>query len=261
MGVELRFPNITATNTEGQVAQMQSYMHQLVQQLNWALSSVNSAAQGDTSNIVLNGGKNGGKTELSPKEAEDTFNSIKSLIIKSADIVKAYEDTMKETFNGSYVAQSDFGDLVRDTKLTIETDSRSISEFYSNTQEITNRIDSDVALIKDINAYIRRGELEEGVIGIEIGQTTTYDKKDENGNTVTDEDGNPVKASKFERCARFTASRLSFFDSNDFEVAYIGQENGVGCLYIVGRAAFLGDIQMGKYTVDTSDGLAFGWIE
>lgn len=236
MSVELRFPNISAQDTAGKVAQMQSYMHQLVQQLNWALSTIDSAKQGDTSNIVINGGK----TDLSPEEAENTFNSIKALIIKSADIVKAYEDTMKETFNGSYVAQSDFGTYLQDTQLTIETDSKTISEYFKNVQEITNSIEDE---LKDQNAYIKRGWLDtdkdgNAIIGIEIGETT--------------DDG------AFVKCARFTKGKLEFFDDIGVDpVAYIG----TGCLYINGRAVFFGDVQMGGYAIDTSDGLAFSWIE
>lgn len=229
MSVELRLPNITATNTEGQVAQMQSYMHQLVQQLNWALSTIDTATQTDASNIALNDDIKG----MSPEEAENTFNSIKSLIIKSADIVKAYEDTLTESFSGKYVAQSDFGTYLQETKLTIETDSKTITEYFENLQEITGSIEDE---IKDQEAYIKRGELEDGVYGIEVGET--------NDEGV------------YKRYARFTADKLTFFDGDSNDVAYVGSN----CLHIVGKAEFFGEIQMGKYKIDTSDGLAFTWV-
>ena len=245
MSVELRFPNISAQDTAGKVAQMQSYMHQLVQQLNWALSTIDSAKQGDTSNIVINGGR----TDITPEVAENTFNSIKALIIKSADIVKAYEEKIKETFNGSYVAQSDFGTYLQNTQLTVETDSKTITEYFKSVQEITDGLESEII---DQNNYIKRGLLDydtetgEPITGIDIGETT---------------DG------VFNKCARFTKDRLTFYDENENPVAYIGQENGVGCLFIVGNAVFSGntvfqgDVRMGGYGIDTSDGLAFSWIE
>lgn len=242
--VELRLPNITAKNTEGQMVQMQSYMHQLVQELNWALSTVDSAMQGNTSNIVINGGKNGGKADITPEEAENTFNSIKALIIKSADIVKAYEETMKETFNGSYIAQSDFGTYLQNTQLTVETDSKTIAEYFTNVQQITDALNEDVNEIKEADAYIKRGLLDyddngDPITGIEIGETT--------------EDG------VFNKCARFTADNLEFYHNSDKKnpVAYIGAR----CLYINGKAQFFGDIQINHYYLDTSDGLAFTWIE
>lgn len=229
MGIDIRFPNITATDTEGKMSQMQSYMHQLVEQLNWALSTVDNAIQGNTANVVMTSQK----AQNSEEEAVNTFNSIKALIIKSADIVTAYEESIKESFEGEYVAVSDFGTYTKKTDLAIETNSKGVSELYTNVQSI----DKDV---KETNAYIKRGELyhdENGnaVYGIEVGETNT--------------DG------AFMKYARFTAGRLSFYDGGGNEVAYIGKNR----LYIT-DATFLGTVQFGGYKADTSDGLAFTWI-
>jgi hypothetical protein len=212
------------------MSQMQSYMHQLVEQLNWALSTVDNAIQGNTSNVVMTA-QNGSKSE---ENAVDTFNSIKALIIKSADIVQAYEETMREDFNGEYVAVSDFGTYTQKTDLAIETNSKGVTELYTNVQSI----DKDV---KETNAYIKRGYLFDddngkAVYGVEVGETNA-------------EDG------KYSKYARFIADRLSFFDANGNEVAYIGKNR----LYIT-DATFLGSVQFGDYKADSSDGLAFLWI-
>lgn len=240
MGVDIRLPNITATNTAGQVAQLQSYMYQMVQQLNWALNTISSAEQGDTSNVVINE-SNG---EITPEEAQDTFNSIKSLIIKSADIVEAYQEKMTETFNGNYVAQSDFGTYLRDTKLTIETDSVGIVELFESQQEISGTVDGINDDIKKTNAYIRRGFLGTYKSGDKQGQ-------DAYGVSVGETDDSGV----YKSYAWFTSDRLSFFDESDNEVAYISEQR----LYIT-DAIFLGTVLFGKYQMDTSDGLAFTWI-
>ena len=71
MNIDIRFPNITAPTAEGQMAQMQSYMHQLVQQLNWALNTIGDAQSGNTSNVVINNSNR----DISPQEAENTFIS------------------------------------------------------------------------------------------------------------------------------------------------------------------------------------------
>lgn len=42
--MNIRYPNITGVTPEEQVAQMRSYLHQLVDQLNWALSVLESKA-------------------------------------------------------------------------------------------------------------------------------------------------------------------------------------------------------------------------
>lgn len=240
MSIDIRFPNITAATADGKMAQMQSYMHQLVQQLNWALNTVSEAEKGNTANVII-----AAKDSILPEDAADTFNSIKALIIKSADIVKAYEETIKTDFNGEYFAGSDFGTYLSETKASIEQNSQGVQENYRNVQTLKTDFDENV---KDTEAYIRRGLLgydENGnaVYGVAVGQTTdgTYNKY-----------------------AWFTSEKLSFFDSQGNEVAYIGSgsvnDKDTKCLYILGKAVFLGEIQMGGYKVDTSDGLAFTWI-
>ena len=237
MGIDLRLPNITGTTPAEQMAQMQSYMHQLVQQLNWALNTVDEAESENTSNVVAN---NSSEDVLS-KKAEDTFNSIKALIIKSADIVKAYEETIMTNFNGTYFADSDFGTYLEQTSRSIEDNSKYTKDVYTNVQTITDKVNVLEEDVRTTNAYIKRGLLgyaENGnaIYGVEVGETTT--------------DGAYIKY------ARFKADRLSFFDANGNEVAYIGN----GCLYILGTSRFIGDVFFGGYKADTSDGVAFTWI-
>ena len=237
MSIDIRFPNITAPTAEGQMAQMQSYMHQLVQQLNWALNTIDDAQSGNTSNIVVNGSGE----DISPKEAEDTFNSIKALIIKSADIVKAYEETIKTDFNGEYFAESDFGTYLEQTSRSIEENSKGVTDVYTNVQTITDKVNGLEEDVRITNAYIRKGLLDyddngNAIYGVEVGETN--------------QDGAYIKY------ARFKSDRLSFFDANSDEVVYIGN----GCLYILGTSRFIGDVYFGGYKADTSDGIAFTWI-
>ena len=240
MSYSFRLPNITATTPQGQLAQMQSFLYQTVEQLNWALNTVDSFQNGNTSAPVV---YKGSETS-SPQEAEETFNSIKALIIKSADIVKAYETTIFSDFNGKYFAESDFGTYLETTNRAVEENSKGVTETYRRVESI----DSRVAGVEDenriTNAYIRRGLLDNEKYGIEIGETS--------------EDG------IFRKYARFTAEKLSFHDINGNEVAYIGagdgDKNDTNCLYVRGKSVFLGEIQLGQYKTDSSDGLAFTWI-
>lgn len=250
MSINIRLPNITAQNDAGKLAQMQGYMYQLVEQLNWALNTIETVGTGNTSPAV----KVQNSESLSPKDAEDTFNSIKALIIKSADIVMSYEKTIFSDFNGKYFAGSDFGTYLVETNRKVEENSKGVYETYENIQTITNsdgtgsldKLEKDV---RATNSYINRGHLyydENGksVVGIEIGETS------DNGT--------------FTKYAQFTADKLTFFDVNKNPVAYIGagseDKENTNCLYITGKAVFQGDIQFGKYYADTEDGLAFTWI-
>ena len=237
MSINIRLPNITAQNDAGKLAQVQSYMYQLVEQLNWALNTIETASTG----TVLPTVKVQQSEALSQKEAEDTFNSIKALIIKSADIVMAYEKTIMTNFNGKYFADSDFGQYLVETNRSIEENSEGVKEYYTNIQRITTDLNGLKDEVRTTNAYIKRGLLDhdssgKAIYGLEVGETA--------------EDGS------FSKCARFTADKLSFYDAYGYEVAYIG----AGCLYIVGKSVFLGEVQFGGYNADMSDGLAFTWI-
>lgn len=186
--MDLRLPNITAPDTAGKLNQLQRYLYALVEQLNWELGTSSSSAP---------------QTVALPKPAPaETFSSIKSLIIKSADIVQAYSDKITQTLEGKYVAQSEFGTFTEETAQTLEQTSREVEQLFSNLQRIESTLIG-------VNAYLRSGLLyydDSGVpiYGLEVGQQTQVD-----GQTV------------FNKYARFTAGKLSFYDANDNEVAYI----------------------------------------
>ena len=237
MSFDIRLPNITASTDAGKLQQMHSYMYQLVEQLNWALNTVESAQTGNTSSSLVYQQRAPSTTQ----EAEDTFNSIKALIIKSADIVKAYETTIFSDFDGKYFADSDFGTYIEETSRKVEENSKGVTETFTRVESIDSRVEGVEDDLRTTNAYIKRGllgydEAGNAIYGIEVGETN--------------EDG------AFIKYARFKSDRLSFFDRNGSEVAYIG----AGCLYVRGNTVFLGDIQLGGYKTDTSDGLAFTWI-
>jgi hypothetical protein len=248
MGINLKLPNISGNNPAEQMRQMQSYLFQMVEQLNWALGTLETS-NGSTSvsSTVPSTIKFEQSEDITPQEAESTFNSIKALIIKSADIVKAYEETIMENFNGSYFADSDFGTYLEETSRYIEENSKGVKEVYTNVQTITNKdgngtLDELSKDVRETNAYIKRGflgkdrETNEDVYGLAVGET------DKNG--------------VYKQYAWFTADKLTFFDENGNRVAYIGN----GCLYILGTSRFSGAVYFGGYKADTTDGLAFTWI-
>lgn len=187
--MDLRLPNITAPDTAGKLNQLQRYLYALVEQLNWELGTASAPATPQTI------------AAPTPAPAE-TFSSIKSLIIKSADIVQAYSDKITQTLEGKYVAQSEFGTFSEETAQVLEQTSKEVEQLFSNLQRIESTLIG-------VNAYLRSGLLyyDAGgvpVYGLEVGQQTQVD-----GETV------------FNKYARFTAGKLSFYDANDNEVAYI----------------------------------------
>lgn len=222
-----RLPSVTATTDAGKLQQIQSYMYQLVEQLNIALADIDGGSPSkQTATANQPGISPTAGTEVA---AQATFSSIKSLIIKSADIVNAYYDVINKRLEGLYVAESDFGTYAEQTAQQIEANSTAVKQFYTNLQTVISDINLKISQI-DVSAYINSGLLDyddDGtpVYGLEVGQRTEID-------------GEEV----FSRYARFTASKLSFFDSNGIEVAYISDKK----LYI-SHAEITGSFTMGGF--------------
>lgn len=210
MNIDIRFPSITAKTDAGKLQQMHSFMYQLVEQLNWALNSVG----GDVGTLATKAATVAPTTS----EKEDpigNFNSIKGLIIKSADIVNAYYEKIDNLLklSGEYVAEATFPDgsasFVEKTSQTITANSSSIEAFYSDMQSVLSDIDSLGDKLADVTGHIKSGLLNYDatglpVYGLEVGQRNIIDGVE-----------------TFNAYARFTANKLSFYDQNSNEVAFI----------------------------------------
>ena len=227
--MDIRLPYITATDEAGQLAQMKSYLYQLAEQLKYAVNDIEVRTETVTETVSAK------TTKETPAE---TFSSIKALIIKSADIVEAYYDEIDKKLAGEYVAQSDFGTYKQSTAADIAANSTGITQNYTNIQSITSQVTEIENQQLATSAYIKTGLLSyddsgEPIYGLEIGQTND---------------------TGFDKFARFTADRLSFYDRNDTEVAYVSDYK----LYIT-NAEVTGTLVLGRYKLVTDSGLAWKW--
>ncbi len=242
MSVQIPKPNITASDDRQRLRQIQSYLYKMAQQLQWAFDTIDTG--GTATGTPVSRNTVGSKSEGSKTPAEN-FAAIKSLIIKSADIVNAYYDTISARLEGTYVARSDFGDYVEQTALTLEATAKGITQNYSDLQQVQADLSDLEMMIVDTTAYIKSGLLGEDsngnpVYGLEIGQTSIVGEQ-----TV------------FDRFARFTADRLSFFDRNDVEVAYISDYH----LYITNASITGSLVLMQQFEVSRGNqSVDFKWI-
>lgn len=246
MGIDIRMPNINAPTDAGQLQQIRSYLYQFAEQMKWALDTMGA---GSNETIVKQG--EGSASESSEEaDAMATFNEVKSLIIKSADIVDAYYEEIDKmiSLSGKYVAQSEFGDYTEETNQTISATSEYVTQTLTKVETIEGKLDGIESSIKEKESYIRYGYVgttldDTGIAtndapGIEIGDFNEFD------GTV------------YKRFARFTAYGLELFGNTlDHPVAYIKQSK----LYIV-EAEITGTLKLGGYRIDTSNGLSFKWI-
>ena len=238
MTVDIRLPNITATTDAGKLQQMQSYMYQLVEQLNWALNNIDSIGVAPTET----------PTTATPAASKDdplsNFNSIKGLIIKSADIVNAYYEKIDSLLklSGDYTASSDFGEYNETTLNLVSATDKLLKQDLVSKQTIFDE-NGNIRAELLVNGHIYSGIIEyamdgEAIVGIEIGQTT-------NGT--------------FKKFARFTSDKLAFYNelNPDAPVAYISDYK----LYIT-HAEITGSLKEGGYvdTITDNGGIVTRWV-
>jgi len=239
MPITIQTPNITAASDTERLRQMQSYLYQMARQLQWAFDTLQTGGAAAASPAMAEAGR-----QPATQADQDTFAGIKDLIIKSADIVNAFSAQITRRLEGRYVARSDFGTYTEETAQELRQTSTDIHQLFTNVRTLSDTVEELYSSTVGASAYLRSGLLCEDssgtpVYGLEIGQTNSI-----GGERV------------FDKFARFTADRLSFFDSNDTEVAYISDYK----LYIT-NAEITGSLFLsGRFKLWYNGGLAFQWI-
>ena len=238
MSINLRLPNITGATPEEQIRQINTFLYQTIDQLNYVIGTMEKSSESIVEQI-----KDTSSATDTPEKAQATFNSIKALIIKSADIVATYGDVITERLEGEYVAVSDFGEYQQATSLDITKTSNSINQLYQNVQKLTSDVEGFNSTLIKVTANVDSGHIyddSDGVprYGFSVGERVEIDGVE-----------------TFNAFARFTSDRLSFFDQNGIEVAYISNYK----LYIT-NVEILGNLKLGGYLYDTSNGIAHKWV-
>ena len=245
--IDIRLPEINGKTSGEQLAQIRSYLYQFAGQLNWALNTIEKGTSGNDSLVLQKGG--GSSAQSQENDAVSNFSEIKSLIIKSSDIVEAYYEEIDNllSLSGKYAAQADFGEggvakYIQDTNMSINATSEYVTQNFYKKETIDSKISDIESAVRSQEGYIRTGNVgsywDADALGIEIGEFDT-----ENDTTQ-------------KRFARFTSYGLELFGSNkDVPVAYVHQHK----LYIT-NAEFTGTVKFGGYLVDTSNGFSMKWV-
>lgn len=263
MPEQLRLPDISGNEKE-QLTKIRSYLYQIIPQLNFALNNLgtsSSQAATPTSNVIFSSGT---QSSASPETTFGSIKAliIKSAEIVNAyyeEISKRLEGVyVAQSDFGTYVQETshtitesatdttqrfenvqiilnDANERLLDIDEDLQVSKTAINEsiqgvqdgvaganvLINNTQallqgsldDLTAYVTGIDEAIIAIKAYIKSGLIDttdEGieVYGIEIGESI------ENG------DGQEA----FKKFARFTSEKLSFYDSNSIEVAYISDK-------------------------------------
>ena len=223
-----------------QLARQYAYLYQMAQQLNVALEGAGAAA------AVTNAPY----AQATPAEKEQ-YQTLKSLITRTAREVRAELDRVKLELEGEYVAAGEFGTYLKKLNSTIEADAEGIAQYYRFVSDLKTNVDAVSAAFEsyraDTGGYIRTGIVSyDGalpVYGVAVGQDLS----------VREVDGKPMVEPKHFR-ALFTAEKLSFWQ-DAVEVAYVSNNR----LYI-SDITVRNTVALGSWELSGRGGLVVRWI-
>ena len=212
MGKRIDLPQKPAGNATDQLEKLYSYLYQTARTINANLDEIGGMEFTDDEMVIVNRilnpeGEEEGTPAYNYKEAE----TLKSLIIKTANFVQQSLMEYRLNLLGEYVAEGKFGKYVRRTGLDVEITPEHIMQNYQ-LQEIIQGLK-----VYEINAknYIKTGLLRTEqmlpVYGVAIGKDVVTFAED---GTETYNDGNKV--------AELTADALSFWQGGNMIAKYTG---------------------------------------
>ena len=231
-------PTISGNSAEEQLKSLQSWLFQFSEQLEYTLNNLDTSNFSDAGLKEINSAYgSGGKSN----SANEEFDALKSLIIKTSNTVKSHYEEVTETLKSDYLAISDFGEYSENNKADIVKNALGVTQNYSRIEEVYKKLDSvEVSFetyISKTNAYIRTGYLEQlEAYGVAIGE--------ERVETI---DGEELVT--FNQFATLTSEELAFW------------KDGVKLGYFNGDGLFVqGEIRIGRWAIGTSGGFSIKYV-
>lgn len=238
---------------KSQLVQMHSFLFQLTEQLNAALSQADDRLQAAERITGLNAeNENGGI----PNEIADQYQNLKSLIIKTAHTVRMEMDMLVTELGQTYVAQSEFGTYKEQISREIVDTAEKTVESYGYESRLDN-LDRQAAdfddYIIEASGSITRGIVDYDangvpIIGIAIGQDLKSVKV-----TIDGVEYEEIDTTK--NLATYTATGITFWQ-NGAKVAWF-ENSRLTCTSInVNDRVQMG----GKWEISHVNGFTVKWI-
>ena len=237
--------------------QTYSYLFQTAQALNLALSRLDESnfSEDSTARQILAGGQ----TAAQKKETEQGLGRLRTLIIKTADAVRAEQAALELRLQSTYVALSDFGDYQEEIDTRLTATAARIEQalsYYAELSDSLHGVSEDFEAYRvDVQGYIRQGVIGyDGavpIIGIAMGRDLRVTGAKE---TVDGTEYEVIDTSS--NMSIWTPDKLSFY-INGAEAAYFSN----GALY-VGTVIVKEKLVLGqdKWQITHDDGFTVRWI-
>lgn len=181
-----------------QLDQMYRYLNAMSDKLNQALMTITIEQMAPETQEMI-------RTAAQKEEEKDAggYQALKSLIVKTAEVVRHEMTEISTTLTDEYTAlSSQFGEYERNLDATITATAEGILQQYNYDERITGLEDDTAAYQRRFGQYIFTGLVDEvgGKYGIAIGENVT----------AYDEDGNPYLNTE-RKTATFTMDELAFW--------------------------------------------------
>ena len=251
-GINISSPPRFTGEPEAQLGQMHTWLYQMVEQLNVAMSVVQ--AQESAAVQLEQGGGGEDSNVLTTEDLNQQRDQLKSLIIKTASVVRVEMQREIKRLESSYLALSDFGEYREEISREIEETASGTVENYAASIGLESYI-KDSADLKEwqaeTNGYIRKGfiyrnEADVPVLGIAIGQNITT-------KAVTEDGMEQLEVSN-QNMGFFTSEGLEFYVNGE-RVAFF-RNDGLE----INNATITGRLRIGNWEISHTNGLEIKWI-
>ena len=248
---------------EDQLQTMYSYLYRMAKTMNLNLQEIGGAALTDEEQELMNQlipASNAGQTDENVRLNYQEQQTLKGLIIKTADFVKTQLDAYNLVLFGETEASGQFGDYRLKKGLRVDVNPDGIKQTYSFAEVVKGLKTYEINAKNYIKTGYLRTENNVPIYGVAIGRDVVTFAED---GTETYVDGNKV--------AELTADELSFYttDGNGHATIMakyagnrIGFYNaGTEVLYIDTNGIHSSKpIKIGNYTLD-QNGLSYEYFD
>ena len=246
-------PPVGQGTAEAQVGQIHRYLFRLSEQLNQALEQTDERIVNAETTATT------AANSIKTAESEDLpsqYNRLRSLIIKTADIVRHEMDVMIGSLSSKYIAISDWGQYEENIQNDIEATAKEIVESYSYDSRLTS-LEEDAAEFEEYRitttGFIKRGiigydEDNVPIFGIAIGQDLRSTEVTIDGEVYDEID-------MTRNLATYTADRVTFWQ-NGVQAGYFSNSELVVTRINVADRITLG----GKWEISRTTGFTIRWI-
>lgn len=260
MNMNFSPPPTLKVDDKSSLTQMHSFLFRLTEQLNAALNEADRRILETEKVTGIAKAKNAsgeGATDGTNPPLAEQYESLKSLIIKTANTVKSEMDVIETTLKSEYMAWSDWGTYNEEITNVITRTASGVVENYqfeSSVKPLKDQVVGFDQYMAETSGFIQRGIIRfdaDGapVIGIAIGQDLKKVTVERNGTAYEVFD-------MARSLATYTADRVTFWQ-NGVEVAWFSDSELVCTAINIADRIALGSDQ---WEIGRMNGFTIKWI-